>query len=281
VYVVANDEAQAQERVFDLIADQCRRMGLVAIGAATVTKSQVVFPETGTKIVAIATDYRERRIAVIRLGPRHLRWTRPMLREIRDAALDPAGALRAARRVAMAAAVLAAFAVGTSPASGKPYEHVRIDEIGSVILDDFCGDIRLGIDTHNSGVVVGRVTGQDGTLRYTVSNHGSGTFTNLDTGIALTNTWNYTDQDVRATDNGDGTISILTQSPGPEKFYGPDGQLIYTYGGTQRVLTVLDYGGTLTDPSDDTFVSETLVSITGGKPQPDLTFCDLLHTYTT
>jgi excisionase family DNA binding protein len=32
---------------------------------------------------------REGRVPVLRLGPRHLRWTRPLLREIRDAALDP------------------------------------------------------------------------------------------------------------------------------------------------------------------------------------------------
>jgi excisionase family DNA binding protein len=32
---------------------------------------------------------REGRVPVVRLGPRHLRWTRPLLREIRDSALDP------------------------------------------------------------------------------------------------------------------------------------------------------------------------------------------------
>lgn len=32
---------------------------------------------------------REGRMPCIRLGPRHLRWTRPLLRQIRDAALDP------------------------------------------------------------------------------------------------------------------------------------------------------------------------------------------------
>jgi hypothetical protein len=32
---------------------------------------------------------RDGRVPVIRLGPRHLRWTGPMLRQIRDAALDP------------------------------------------------------------------------------------------------------------------------------------------------------------------------------------------------
>ncbi len=57
LYVVANDEAQAQERVFDLIAKQVRTMGLVARGAAIVTKSEILFPETGTKIVALPADY--------------------------------------------------------------------------------------------------------------------------------------------------------------------------------------------------------------------------------
>jgi excisionase family DNA binding protein len=32
---------------------------------------------------------REGRVPCIRLGPRHLRWTRPLLREIRDRALVP------------------------------------------------------------------------------------------------------------------------------------------------------------------------------------------------
>jgi hypothetical protein len=31
---------------------------------------------------------REQRVPCIRLGPRHLRWTRPLLRQIREGALD-------------------------------------------------------------------------------------------------------------------------------------------------------------------------------------------------
>lgn len=57
VFVVANDELQAQERVFDLVAKQVRSMGLVARGAAVVTKSEIFFPETGTRIVAIPADF--------------------------------------------------------------------------------------------------------------------------------------------------------------------------------------------------------------------------------
>jgi hypothetical protein len=31
---------------------------------------------------------REQRVPCIRLGPRHLRWTRPLLRQVRDESLD-------------------------------------------------------------------------------------------------------------------------------------------------------------------------------------------------
>ena len=40
VYCVANDEAQAQERVFDLVSKAVRAMGLVREGAAVVSKSE-------------------------------------------------------------------------------------------------------------------------------------------------------------------------------------------------------------------------------------------------
>ena len=32
---------------------------------------------------------REERVPCIRLGPRHLRWTRPLLRQVRDESLEP------------------------------------------------------------------------------------------------------------------------------------------------------------------------------------------------
>jgi phage terminase large subunit-like protein len=54
---VANDEAQAQERVFDLIAKAVHAMSLVSRGAAVVTKTEIQLPETGTRIVAIPADF--------------------------------------------------------------------------------------------------------------------------------------------------------------------------------------------------------------------------------
>jgi hypothetical protein len=57
VYVIANDLSQAQERVFDLIAKQVRTMGLVRRGAAALSATEILFPETGTRIVALPADF--------------------------------------------------------------------------------------------------------------------------------------------------------------------------------------------------------------------------------
>ena len=76
---------------------------------------------------------------------------------------------------------------------GTPYEHIRLDEQGSSVETDFCGDLSVRDEFHDQGVI----------------------------------------------DNGDGTITILTQVPGPEKTYGPDGKLLFTSGGTFRHPTIL------------------------------------------
>ncbi len=47
-----------------------------------------------------------------------------------------------------------------------------------------------------------------------------------------------------------------------------------------RLLTVIDLAGTPLDPTDDQFVRQELVSANGGKPQPDINYCDSFHALT-
>jgi phage terminase large subunit-like protein len=56
-YAVANDLQQAQDRVFERISRAVRAMGLVKSGAAIVSKSEIVFTETGSRIVAVPADF--------------------------------------------------------------------------------------------------------------------------------------------------------------------------------------------------------------------------------
>ena len=178
------------------------------------------------------------------------------------------------------ATTFAAGAGAPAAAPAAPYEQIVYDAQGSQVIKRYCGDQRVRLDFHDQGSLVGRITGRDGMLRYTQTHHGGATITNLATGLSFTLTWNYVNQDLRVTDNGDGTLTIITQIPGPETYYGPDGERVYIDGGTMRLLLIIDHGGTPLDPSDDTFVSETLLSSSGGPAQPTFDFCQSFRTLT-
>lgn len=156
----------------------------------------------------------------------------------------------------------------------EPLEHTRFDESFSEVVDDFCGDLDVRFDFQDRGVLQVRQAGQDRLPRYTVTHHGGVTITNLATGKAFTIGWHYLEQDVKATDNGDGTLSILVQIPGPEVFYGPDGQRLYVSGGMYRVELTVDEAGTPGDPSDNFVSNEEFISDNGGQPQPPFNFCN-------
>lgn len=182
--------------------------------------------------------------------------------------------------LAGAGVIVLALGVGVTSADAEPSESVRFDESFTEVIDDFCGDLDVTLDVHDQGQYVVRLTGPDRLPRYTGTHHGGATYTNLATGKAIFITWNYTFHDVHVTDNGDGTLTILSQIPGPERFYGPDGQVLFTSGGTMRLDALIDHGGTPGDSSDDTFISEEIVSSVGGQPQDPFHFCDSFRTLT-
>ena len=65
--------------------------------------------------------------------------------------------------------------------------------------------------------------------------------------------------DLRVTDNGDGTLTILFQATGNDVIYGADGKAIGRNPGQIRLEFLVDHGGTPTDPSDDVFLAEGIV----------------------
>lgn len=177
--------------------------------------------------------------------------------------------------------VTAAATVCGPPAGAKPVEHVRFDEHAVEVVDDFCGDLPVRAELDDRGHFTITLTGPDRLPKFSSNHHGGITFTNLATGKAFTITWDYVVKEVRVTDNGDGTFTVLYQLPGPERVYGPDGQLLYTSGGMFRMEAVIDHGGTPSDPSDDVFVREVFVSDNGGRPQDPFHFCDSFRSLTT
>jgi hypothetical protein len=177
--------------------------------------------------------------------------------------------------VAMTAALMATGAQATQ------VEHARIDHQWSYVREDFCGDLTVLLEGNDRGSLVARTSGQSGLARYTVNHHGGSMITNLATEKAFKFRWNYLEQDLRATDNGDGTATVISQIPGPEKIYGPDGQVVSFNGGTMRLRLTIDLAGTPSDPSDDSVVGEEVLSSNGGPAQDDTAFCDEFHDLTT
>ena len=81
-------------------------------------------------------------------------------------------------------------------------------------------------------------------------------FTNRANGKTVTLTSRVINHDLRVTDNGDGTLTILILATGNDVFYGPDGKAIGRNPGQIRFEILVDHGGTPTDPFDDEFLAD-------------------------
>jgi hypothetical protein len=174
--------------------------------------------------------------------------------------------------------VLVVFGVGATSAHAKPLEHFSDNNQGSFVSDDFCGDMEVRIDYDYDFTLVARQTGPNRLPRYTVSQHGIETFTNLATGESVTSSSDWVTQDVRVTDNGDGTLTVLYQLAGAGRYLGPDGRVLLIDSRLSQLEVVLDHGGTPSDPSDDTFINEEVVREVAAHVNED--FCEAFRAAT-
>jgi hypothetical protein len=178
-------------------------------------------------------------------------------------------ALRHSRKLRLSALLalgVTAAAMLSVTASAEPLLKERFHDEGAFVDEDFCG-AGLTVDgafvTDGSVLVVAR--GPD-RLAYSLE-HLTITvaFTNRDNGKTVTLTVVRVNKDLRVTDNGDGTLTILFLATGNDVFYGPDGEVIGRDPGQIRLEILVDHGGTPTDPSDDEFLSEELVKGSTGR----------------
>jgi hypothetical protein len=167
--------------------------------------------------------------------------------------------MRLARTLGLAAglAMVGSMALAGG-ASAKPLEHTDFHDEFSETINDFCGvsGLTVQIDSVEDGRFLFNPHGPDG-LAY---GHANVSFTNVFTNVANDNTatsvGKVVDKDLRVTDNGDGTLTILVLTTGPAAVYGPDGKAIARNPGQERFELLVDHGGTPTDPSDDEFLED-------------------------
>ena len=185
------------------------------------------------------------------------------------------------RKLIITTVALAALAWVQGPtASASTIEHGRFDDHFVDVREDVCGGLTMVVEGDDRGRYSLRLGGPDQLPRFSSTHHGGASFTNAATGLALTATWHYSNQDVHVTDNGDGTLSVVYQVPGPERIYGPDGQQLNISTGSMRLEATIDHGGTLQDPYDDVFLGEEFLVGHGYPPQPPFDFCDAFRSLT-
>ena len=106
---------------------------------------------------------------------------------------------------------------------------------------DFVFDNRFLVNSH----------GPDGLIYFHEKFRVTTVYTNLANGNTVTEVDQAVGKDLRVTDNGDGTLTILQLSTGNATVYGSDGKAIGRNPGQVRFEFVVDHGGTPTDPFDD------------------------------
>ena len=171
----------------------------------------------------------------------------------------------------LALGVTAAAMLAAGAAAQPPFKE-RFHDEGTFVDEDFCG-AGLTVDgtfVEDASVVV-VAHGPDGLAYFLEHISQTTTFTNRANGKPVTLTVVRVTKDLRVTDNGDGTLTILVLATGNDVFYGPDGKAIGRNPGQIRFEILVDHSGTPTDPFDDVFLAEELVKGSTGRSDD---FCE-------
>ena len=173
----------------------------------------------------------------------------------------------------MLALVATAAAMLAVAASAEPLLQERFHHEGTFVDRDFCG---AGLAVDGTFVADGRVLavahGSDGLAYFLERLTLTVTYTNNANGKTVTFDVTRVTKDLRVTDNGDGTLTILILATGNDVLYGEDGKAIARNPGQVRFEILVDHGGTPTDPFDDEFLAD-LGLVKGSTGRSD-DFCE-------
>jgi len=149
-------------------------------------------------------------------------------------------------------------ASGVAAAGSGPPDHFTFDYEGA--RQDLCGmTVRLDGSLHGTFHEKRR---RDGTILATFNEHWSIRLTNVATGRWVRSDTNGIARDMRVVEHADGTITILTAFSGVERYFAPDGTLVFQAAGTTRTEIRVDLADP-DDPDDDVVLSEEKVKRAG------------------
>jgi hypothetical protein len=157
----------------------------------------------------------------------------------------------------LALGATAAVTLATT-ASAEQILREKIHEEETFVLNDFCDVPGLTIEL--AFTLDGRVQavghGPDRLAYFLQPATVTRVFTNPATGKSVTDVSKFIDKDLRVTDNGDGTLTILVLSTGNVVLYDETGAVLARNPGQIRYEILVDHGGTPADPFDDEFLAD-------------------------
>jgi hypothetical protein len=163
--------------------------------------------------------------------------------------------MKLSRALALASGATAlALGTGVAPAAAEPLERGHFHESVSELDEETCPGLTLRRDTETDGSFLVNPHGPDGLVYFMNANRTTTTLTNIANGKSLTVVFGGIVKDLKVTDNGDGTLTILSTSPGTRRWYGSDGEFLFNDSGLYQFEVLIDHGGTPTDPFDDVFL---------------------------
>ncbi|HLF68371.1 MAG TPA: hypothetical protein VI503_03425 [Gaiellaceae bacterium] len=169
--------------------------------------------------------------------------------------------------------VAAASLLATAASAGEIFRETSHEE-DTFVIEDFCDE--PGLDVEVAFVLDASVHivphGRDRQSYFLQHGRLSEVITNLATRRSISTASNVIEKDLRVTDNGDGTMTILVLATGNAVLSGEDGKAIARNPGQTRFEILVDDGGTPADPSDDEFLA--FLGVVKGSTGRSDDFCE-------
>jgi hypothetical protein len=190
--------------------------------------------------------------------------------------------MRLSRTLLLTTGLAAGVSIGTAGlAAAEPIEQEHVHISDSHVDENFCGDLTVRHEVEVDVYFSAKPHGPDGLIYFADRARSTDSWTNLANGKTFTVDITGQQKDLRVTDNGDGTLTILTLIAGRQFDYGPDGTRLFVDAGTFQFTFMVDHGGTPTDPFDDVEIegSFELVRDVGRTDLAGRDFCDDIHEF--
>jgi hypothetical protein len=157
----------------------------------------------------------------------------------------------------LALGATAAVTLATT-ASAEQYLREKFHDEETFVWNDFCDvpGMNVEVELTLDGRVQAVGHGPDRIAYFLQPAAATRVFTNPATGKSIHDSSKFIEKDLRVTDNGDGTLTILILTTGNAVLYDATDRVIARNPGQTRFEILVDHGGTPANPFDDEFLAE-------------------------